>query len=79
MSPAIRTRAAWIEEATIQLGVAAFHFLTLRLATKNGKAGWARRWRPIIDKKLQHRILTLLAEPVALEFESNVGDRVRTR
>ena len=69
MTPAIRSRAAWIHEATIQLGVSAYHFLTLRLAVKNGEARWARSWQPVVDEKLQHRILTLLSEPVALEFD----------
>jgi len=69
MIPVIRTRVAWIHEATVQLGVSAYHFLTLALAVKNGKARWARSWRPIIDEKLQHRIASLLSEPVALEFD----------
>lgn len=69
MTPALRTRAAWIHEATIQLGVAALQFLTVRLAIKNGEVRWARRWRNVIDEKLQHRIVSLLAEPVALEFD----------
>src|SRR5262249_39108883 len=56
-----------------QLGVAALHFLTLALARKNGEARWARRWRPIIDKKLQRRIVSLLSEPVALEFDPAAG------
>lgn len=69
MTPAIRTRAAWFHEATIQLGVSAYHFLTLRLALKNGEARWARSWRPALDEKLCHRIASLLSEPVALEFD----------
>jgi hypothetical protein len=69
MTPAIRTRAAWIYEATIQLGVAALHFLIVRLALKNGKMRWARSWQPIIDKKLRRRVVTLLSEPVTGDFD----------
>ena len=73
MAPAICIRAAWIHEATIQLGVCAYHFLTLRLAIKNGKARWARSWRPVLDERLRHRIASLLAEPVVQEFDTTAA------